>query len=135
MGELFQYIMDSNGYSNLHQLAEATSFPYQTLWSWQNGSRSAKRPPAAAVLRRFAGELNVPESIVFRAAGRAYSDPGALDEQALELVNLHKALPPADQRRLISIVATFGRLQEHERVIAEAVVRAIAAAGGKTARP
>ena len=129
MAGLFDEIMYRNGYANLHQLAEHTTISYKTLWSWRDGSRSAKRPPSPVVLRRFASEMRVPEAMVFRAAGRAYTDPGPLDEEALELVNHYKALPPVDQKRLLRVTAIFSGMTGEQRSITESVVRGIVSAG------
>lgn len=126
--ELFDLIMDRNGYENLHRLADHTSIPYKTLWSWKDGTRSAVRSPAASVLRKFAADMGMPEALVFKAAGRSYTDPGALDDGALQLVSEYKGLPEKEQKRLLRIVAAFTAMTASRRPIAEAVVRAVASA-------
>ena len=125
LAELLRQIMDRRGYRKLTEVAEQTTVPYKTLWSWHNGSRNAKRPPSVTVLRKFAEDMSLPESVVFRAAGRTYTDPGVLDEESLELVDRFKTLPPDDQARLMRIVALFRAMTPAQRVIAEGVVRGI----------
>jgi hypothetical protein len=126
--ELFKYIMDRNGYRHLHELSNHTSIPYKTLWSWQDGSRSAKRPPSVTVLRNFAKEMGTPEAIVFRAMGRAYNEPGALDDESIDLINQFKLLPEGDARRLLRIVILYREMTPEQRAITESVVRGVATA-------
>jgi hypothetical protein len=128
--ELLNEIIARRGYRNLTELSRHTTVPYKTLWAWSKGSRNTKRPPSVIVLRKFAEDMSLPESVVFRAAGRTYTDPGALDEESLELVDRFKTLPPDDQARLMRIVALFRAMTPAQRVIAEGVVRGITSTDG-----
>src|ERR1700758_3860103 len=87
LAELLDDIIGRRGFRNLTDLSRHTTIPYKTLWAWSKGSRNTKRPPAVPVLRKFAEDMGLPESVVFRAAGRTYTDPGALDEESQELVD------------------------------------------------
>jgi hypothetical protein len=97
LGELLDYIIDARGYRSLAELARHTSIPAKTLYSWHIGTRNLKRPPSPQVLAAFAADLNWPEEMVFRAAGRAY--PGQpLDPGKLEVAHLWRQLEPWEQR-------------------------------------
>ena len=98
LGELIAQVMDQRGYRNLRELSRHTpSVPYQTLWAWKEGSRNLHRPPAAKVLQGFAADLNLPEAVVFRAAGRAYPQAGDLDGADLQVLHLYHELAPGDR--------------------------------------
>jgi hypothetical protein len=127
LAALLDHVIDRNGYNSLREMSRHTAIPYQTLWSWQKGTRNRKRPPTVDVIRAFAADFGVPEATVFRAAGRAYSDPGSLDTSSLELLELYKALPPRDQERVLRIVAMVGALSPDKRSVVEGAIRGIVA--------
>lgn len=126
LSKLIADVIDRRGYSSLSEMARHTDIPYPTLWAWEKGTRNQKRPPTVQVLRMFATDFGVPESVVFRAAGRAYSDPGALDSESLTLLELFKSLPSGDQARLVRVVDLFRQMTPDQRAIAESVLRGIA---------
>lgn len=125
LSDLIHEVMNRRSYRNLSEMARATKIPYQTLWAWERGTRNQKRPPTVDTLRKFARDFGMPESVVFRAAGRAYSDPGALDGKALELLDGFKSLPDADQGRLLRIVSMYRSMTAAQRVIVEQMLRGI----------
>jgi transcriptional regulator with XRE-family HTH domain len=125
LSALLDQLIDRNSYNSLRELSRHTSIPYQTLWSWQKGTRNLKRPPTVETIRKFAADFGLPEATVFRAAGRAYTDPGALDANSLALLELYKSLPDDDQARVVRIVAMVAALSPDKRSIAEGVIRGI----------
>jgi transcriptional regulator with XRE-family HTH domain len=125
LAALLAEVMTRRGYSSLLELSSHTSIPYSTLWAWQRGTRNQKRPPSVQVLRTFAADFSMPEAVVFRAAGRSYADPGALDGLALEMLELLKSLASDDQARLVRIVAIYAGMSADQRKLAEGVLRAL----------
>jgi transcriptional regulator with XRE-family HTH domain len=98
LAELLQYVMDERGYTSLKELSRHTEVPYQTLYAWLRATRNVKRPPAVSVLQQFAADLHLSEALVFRAAGRAFPEPGALDGAELQVLHLYQELDDADRR-------------------------------------
>jgi transcriptional regulator with XRE-family HTH domain len=99
LGELMDWLIDQRGYRSLAQVAKQTDIPYSTLWAWKQRTRNVQRPPAAQILRQFAADLDLPEGMVFRAAGRAYSatTAGELGDDELQVLHLYQELAPADR--------------------------------------
>jgi hypothetical protein len=127
LSALLDHVIDRNGYGSLHELASHTTIPYKTLYAIHKGTRNRKRPPTVEWIQTFARDFGMPEATVFRAAGRAYSDPGSLDSLSLELLELFKALPHDDQQRAIRIVAMLLAISPDKRPFAEGVIRGIVA--------
>jgi len=125
LSELIDEVITRRSYPSLLQMSAHTTIPYSTLYSWAQGTRNQKRPPSVQVLRKFAADFGMPESMVFRAAGRTYADPGALDSRSFELLDRFKSLPEADQVRLVRIVASFQSMAPEQRILAERLVRSI----------
>ena len=92
LGQLIQGVMDQRRW-NLRDVARAAGVPYQSLWHWVGGTRSAKPEN----LRQLAAGLGLSEAAVFRAGGRAYDHPDELDDSTLQIVHLYQELAPEDR--------------------------------------
>jgi hypothetical protein len=110
--------MDTRGWTNLRQLSRHTTVPYQTLWSWKKATRNLRRPPAAPILKKVAEDLNLSESMVFRAAGRDYPRQGALDDGELQVLHLYQELTPEDKELAESMLRNLA-----ERIRSQPVTR------------
>jgi len=104
LGELINMVIDRHGYRSLADMQRQTSIPYQTLWAWQQGLRSVKRPPSPVVLKIFAADYGLPEAMVFRAAGRKYDETGGIDAESQELLHLWQQLTDQDRRTVDRLI-------------------------------
>jgi hypothetical protein len=125
LAELVTHVMDREEYPSLSEMARHTTIKYKTLWTWKQDMRKQIRPPTEQTLRTFAADFRLPEAVVFRAAGRSWSDPAELDGESLELVHAFKAIPAKARPGALAILRAYSGMDSRQRVIAERTIKAI----------